>query len=208
MLKELWFNQDMNKQEQIMAVGKLILGIGVLLFVLSGLDMNVLGMIVISMCILYIYYKLTEKMDVESETFIVQDKGVHENEDIAVLYNKPNRKNPYNNVLLTDIMDNPDKLPALPSFNNPNIQTLVKQTIQRLNPDIINTTKQLFGNKWELFLLDRSNRQFYSMPNTRVCNDQGAFADYLYADLKYSGKENTEEGRQTRVQDSIRWIMR
>jgi hypothetical protein len=76
-----------------------------------------------------------------------------------------------------------------------------------LNPGIKNTNKQLYPDLWENFQLDQANRVFYSTPNTRVENDQGAFAQFLYNDLKYSGKESTAEGAITRVKDNWRWIM-
>ena len=57
------------------------------------------------------------------------------------------------------------------------------------------------------FELDQSNRVFYSTPNTRVANDQGAFAQFLYNDLKYSAKESTPEGAIARVQDNYRYTL-
>ena len=50
-------------------------------------------------------------------------------------------------------------------------------------PGIKNTDKQLFGSMTDEFYLDQSNRVFNSMPNTRVTNDQGAFAQYLAPDM-------------------------
>jgi hypothetical protein len=55
--------------------------------------------------------------------------------------------------------------------------------IQSLNPGIKNTNKQLFGDLGEQFEFDQSMIQYYSTPNTKVVNDQGAFADFLYGDM-------------------------
>ena len=41
-----------------------------------------------------------------------------------------------------------------------------------MNPGIKNTNKQLYGDLWNNFELDQSNRLFYSTANTRVANDQ------------------------------------
>ena len=76
-----------------------------------------------------------------------------------------------------------------------------------MNPGIKNTNKQLFGDLWEQFQLDQSNRVFYSTPNTRVMNDQGAYSQYLYNNMKYSAKEDTPEGAIARVQDNYRYIL-
>ena len=107
------------------------------------------------------------------------------------------KKNPFSNVLLTQIIDDPNRKAAPPSFNvdvDEDITKNVKKTVQMLNPGIKNTNKQLYGDLWQEFELDQSNRVFYSTPNTRVTNDQGAFAQYLYNDMKYSAKESTPEG--------------
>jgi hypothetical protein len=75
-----------------------------------------------------------------------------------------------------------------------------------MNPGIKNTNKQLYGDLWQQFELDNSNRVFYSTPNTRVTNDQSAYAQYLYNDMKYSGKLSTPEGAIARVQDNFRYL--
>ena len=120
-------------------------------------------------------------------------------------YQRGTKTNPLGNVLLTDIMDNPDRLSASPSFNpsvSNDIRNNVKKMVQMLNPGIKCSDKQLFNNLYDNFDLDQSNRAFNATANTRVTNDQGAFAKWLYSDIKYSGKENTPEGAIARVQDN------
>jgi hypothetical protein len=102
-----------------------------------------------------------------------------------------NKRNPLGNVLMTDYMDNPRRKSAPPSFNEQvyeNITNATKKMVQSVNPGIKNTNKQLFGDLGEKFELDLSLRNFYSNPNTKIPNDQGAFADYLYGDMP-SAKE-------------------
>jgi hypothetical protein len=102
-------------------------------------------------------------------------------------FSKPTKYNPMSNVLLTDITDNPDKIPAPPSFNETvsnDIDDATKKAVQMLNPGIDNTTKQLYGDDIiENINFDNSMRAFYSTPNSRVTNDQTAFANYLYGDM-------------------------
>lgn len=120
------------------------------------------------------------------------------------------KKNPFSNVLLTDIGDEPERKAAPPSFNvevDENITKNVKRAVQMMNPSIRNTNKQLFGDLWQQFELDQSNRMFYSTPNTKVTNDQGAFGQYLYGYMP-SAKEDTPDGNMARYKDSSggRWI--
>jgi hypothetical protein len=119
------------------------------------------------------------------------------------------KKNPFGNVLLTDIGDEPNRLAAAPSFNPDvydDIDKAVKKQTQMLNPSIINTNKQLYGDLKDNYDLDNSMMQFYSMPNTRVANDQGAYAEYLYGNMP-SSKSSGPDGAFQRVADSYRYIL-
>ena len=103
-------------------------------------------------------------------------------------------RNPMGNVLLTDYEDNPNKKPAQPSFNaqvSEEITKNIKKTVQELNPTITNTSQQLYGDLWDKYELDQSNRTFYSNANTKIVNDQGAFVKFLYGDLP-SGKDGSK----------------
>ena len=117
-----------------------------------------------------------------------------------------NKKNPLGNVLLTEIMDNPDRNAAAPSFNvdvSEDITRASKKTVQYLNPGIKNTNKQLFGDLADNFEFDWCMWNFYSMPNTRVTNDQGAYGQYLYGNMP-SAKEGNAFAL---VQDNLRYIL-
>ena len=108
-------------------------------------------------------------------------------------------------MLLTQIGDSPQRKSAPPSFNTAvyeDINNTTKKIIQTLNPGIKNTNKQLFGDLGEKFEFDQSMWQYYSMPNTKVGNDQGAYADYLYGGM-ISGKEDA----LARVQDNYRYTL-
>ena len=125
-------------------------------------------------------------------------------------FKEGDKKNPFSNVLLTEIIDDPDRKSAPPSFNadvDVDITKNVKKSVQFMNPEIKNTNKQLFSSLTDNFDLDQSNRVFFTTANSRVENDQSAFAQWLYSDLKYSAKESTPEGAIARVQDSYRYTL-
>jgi hypothetical protein len=118
------------------------------------------------------------------------------------------KKNPFGNVLLTDIMDTPNRPAAAPSFNPDvydDIDSAVKKQTQMLYPGIINTTKQLYGDLYSNYELDNSMMRFYSTANTRVCNDQGAYGEWLYGNMP-SSKSSGPDGAFQRVADSWQWI--
>jgi len=124
-------------------------------------------------------------------------------------YKEGNKKNPFSNVLLTQITDEPNRKAAPPSFNpeiDQDITRNVKKAVQFMNPEIKNTSKQLYGDLYENFELDQSNRAFFSTANTRVANDQGSFAQYLYGGMP-SSKEANAAGAMQRVADSQRYTL-
>ena len=119
------------------------------------------------------------------------------------------KRNPFSNVLLTDIMDSPERKAAPPSFNtdiDESITKNIKKTVQLLNPGINNTNKQLYGDLCKNFELDQSNRSFFSTANTRIANDQTAYAKFLYGDMP-SGKSSGPDGDLARVQDNYRYTL-
>ena len=119
------------------------------------------------------------------------------------------KKNPFGNVLLTDIGDTPDRKAAAPSFNPDvydDINAATKKQTQMLNPGIINTNKQLYGDLKNNYDLDKSMISFYSTANTKICNDQGAFSQYLYGNME-SSKESTPEGALMRQKNAYRYIL-
>ena len=119
------------------------------------------------------------------------------------------KKNPFGNVLLTDIMDEPDRKAAAPSFNpdvHDDINSATKKQTQMLNPGIINTNKQLYGDLYDSYTLDKSMMRFYSCANTRVTNDANSFGKWLYGNMP-SSKESDPSSAMQRVKDSYRYIL-
>lgn len=119
------------------------------------------------------------------------------------------KKNPFGNVLLTDIMDQPNRKAAAPSFNPDvydDINASVKKQTQMLNPGIINTNKQLYGDLYDSYTLDKSMISFYSTANTRVTSDQNSFAKWLYGNMP-SSKESDPSSAMQRVKDNYRYIL-
>jgi hypothetical protein len=124
-------------------------------------------------------------------------------------FKEGNKKNPFSNVLLTEIMDEPERKSAPPAFNpdvEEDITKNVKRLVQRVNPGIDNTNKQLYSSLWDKFELDQSNRLFYSTANTRVTNDQTAYSKFLYG-LMPSSKDSGALSSWQREKDSYRYTL-
>jgi len=212
---ELWPLQNMGYEQKLNAITRLIILLSVLGFILTrSVKFIVIG--VLTLLAIFILFKLNnEKLTKEMLKEGFQDNNIsiaNRNTLDTFLkseFQEGNKKNPFSNVLLTEIMDNPDRLPAPPCFNpevEEQVTKNVKNGVQFMNPNIENTNKQLYSSLWDNFELDNSNRSFYSMPSTRVENDQGAFGKYLYGDMP-SSKESGAAAAQQRDKDSYRYTL-
>jgi hypothetical protein len=212
-------------EQKLNAISRLIILLTILGYILT-MSKRVLAVGVITLLVIFILYnmrkqKLTKDM---LENFEVQGNevtGMFDNKPKsfvnpvtldAVLrteFKEGNKKNPFSNVLLTQINDDPNRKAAPPAFNvnvDEDITKNVKRAVQMMNPGIKNTNKQLFGDLWQQFELDQSNRAFYSTPNTRVANDALAFGNFLYGYMP-SAKEDTPDGNMQRVADNYRYTL-
>ena len=229
-ITQLWPNQKMTNEAKMNAVSRLVILMTILGFILTR-NIKIIFIGSITLAILFTVYKFRKQVLVNS---LIQNVGTTEGFSNSIptdsklatnsktTYNPvtletvlrsnfhpTTKKNPFGNVLLTDIGDSPNRLAAAPSFNPDvydDIDSAVKKQSQMLNPGIKNTNKQLYGDLKGNYDLDNSMMRFYSTANTRVENDQSSFSQYLYGDM-YSGKESTPEGAMMRVKDNYRYIL-
>ncbi len=191
---------EMSFEEKLNAVSRFVILLTLLGYLITrSLKVVYLGITTLIIIIVYYNYKKTNKKEGfsgdstnnEPVPFEMLNQQTILNPETLETYLKSDfvettKKNPLGNVLLTDIGDNPLRKAAPPSFNTEvyeDINNSTKKMIQSLNPGIKNTNKQLFGDLGEKFEFDQSMMQYYSTPNTKIPNDQGAFANYLYGDM-------------------------
>lgn len=220
---EIWPNQSMTFESKLNAISRLIIIMSLLGFIFTR-NWNIFIIGILTLAIIFTLYKLRKQSIInKKEGFSVNPSmqpsalspdsittnAVTLEKVLRSNFYPTTKKNPFGNVLLTDIGDNPDRLAAAPSFNPDvydDINDAVKKQTQMLNPGIINTNKQLYGDLKDNYDLDNSMMRFNSMPNTRVTNDANAYAMYLYGNMP-SGKSSGPDGAFARVQDNYRYIL-
>jgi hypothetical protein len=222
---ELWPTNNMCYEQKLNSISRLIILLTILGYILS-LSKKIIVVGVLTLLIIFILYNMRKQKITKQMLENFEVKG---NEVTGLFDNKPKsyvnpvtldavlrtefkegtKKNPFSNVLLTQINDEPDRKAAPPSFNvevSEDITKNVKRAVQMMNPGIKNTNKQLFGDLWQNFELDNSNRVFYSMPSSRVTNDALSFGNFLYGNMP-SAKESTPEGNMQRYKDAFRYTL-
>jgi len=182
---DLWPTAIMAYDEKVNAITRFIILISILGFIFT-MKINILFIGITTLAVIFIVLKMKKpkitKNNLE-EGFEVEGnkvKNLYDKKTItdpvtleSVLrenYKEGTKKNPFSNVLLTDIGDDPKRKSAPPSFNvdvDEEITKNVKKSVQFMNPDIKNTNKQLFSSLTDNFYLDQSNRAFFSTPNTK-----------------------------------------
>ena len=222
---DLWPNSTMNYEQKLNAITRLIILVSILGYILT-MSTRIIFVGIITLIIIFALFKMKKQKltkEMLNEGFTVQgnevtgmfDKSMSTTNPVtleSVLkseFKEGTKRNPFSNVLLTEIMDEPDRKAAPPAFNpdvDEQITKDVKRSVQLMNPYIKNTSKQLFGDLYQEFNLDQSNRVFFSTANTKVTNDQGAFGNFLYGNMP-SAKESTPEGNLQREKDNYRYTL-
>ena len=227
---QLWPTADLTFEAKLNAISRIVIVLSILGFLFTK-KQNFIIIGLITLAIVFSLYKLRKDKIVQEltqkdvEGFQVQGSKDFSTGSIASSLNTTNpitletllrsdfhpttKKNPFGNVLLTDIMDQPDRKAAAPSFNpdvHEDISTAVKKTTQMLNPGIKNTNKQLYGDLKDNYDLDKSMMRFYATANTRVTNDANSFGNWLYGNMP-SGKESGPDAAMQRVKDNYRYIL-
>ena len=223
---ELWPTPTMNYNQKLNAITRLIVMVTMVGFIIT-FAYRLLFIGGITIFVIFILFKMNkDKLTKETFTNNNDDEAQNQAQNQAQKsgyitnpvtldsllkseFKEGNKKNPFSNVLLTQIVDDPERKSAPPAFNvdvDENITTNVKNAVQQMNPGIKNTDKQLYGDLWENFQLDQSNRVFNSTPNTRVSNDQTAYAKYLYGTMP-SAKGSTMEDNLQREKDNYRYTL-
>jgi len=223
---ELWPTTNMCYEQKLNAISRLIILITILGYILT-MSQRVLVVGILTLLVIFVLFKMRKQKitkNMLNEGFSLQGNevtGMFDKNNASYVnpetldsvlkseFKEGTKKNPFSNVLLTQIVDDPNRKAAPPSFNvdcDEDITKNVKRAVQMMNPGIKNTNKQLYGDLYQEFELDNFLRPFNSCPNTRVTNDQGAYSQYLYGTM-YSAKESTPEGNMQRVADNYRYTL-
>jgi len=159
---EFYPSYDMNLVDKLNAIMRLSLYIGIILTLITFNYLYLYIPVGIGLFTVFIY--TTQKDNVE-KFFSDYDKLVCGKGEPCI---KPTTDNPFMNF--NNITDERDRPPACKSFDN----DVIKKKIEE------NFNYNLYRDVGDLYSKNNSQREFYTMPNTKVVNDQNSFAKWLY----------------------------
>ena len=191
---EFWPKEHYNMAEKLNAITRSIIVLTTLGY-LSTKSFNILVSGIVTLVVIVALYKTKAneakfkeglrsmnslKEDIEKTNAFKEssDKEASRNlSKMAALLTKPSSDNPYMNYMMTDYIDKPNKKPALPLFNNKVKRQTDKAAIKNLD-------SRLFRNLGDAMDYDTFSRNFHTMPNTTNPNDQRAFAEFCYGNMR------------------------
>ena len=105
----------------------------------------------------------------------------------GLTFQAPTPQDPLMNVLLTDIQDHPNRPAAEPAFN-PDVERDINQStktfaVNDMDGNTANFEDRLFRDLGDNYEFSNSMRNYFATPNTRIPNDQHAFAEFCYGSM-------------------------
>ena len=183
-ITELWITNNMSKNQKLNAISRLVI---LLTLIAYGLTRNI--RILISGIITIVALIFVNYLDKNNESFTnIRNKMNNQLDKIYLnpdYFSQSTVKNPLSNVQPQEIIDNPKRKDAPPSYNKKVEQQINNNTkeIIRKNFNDKDIDKKLFNDLGDNLQFENSMRQFYSTSSTTVENDQESFLKYCYGDM-------------------------
>ena len=180
-ITEIWPSNGLSYTAKLNAVTRLIIILTILGFIMTG-SFKIVISAIISLLVIVIIYKTKKKDNIKKK---ITEKIVKEGFTNPTLYKatqksftNPTKKNPLMNVMLPEIKYDPERKAAAPAFN-PAVEKKINKSAGNVGPD-----PRLFVDLGDAISFEQSMQRFYTTANSRVANDQTAFAKFCYSDMK------------------------
>jgi hypothetical protein len=175
-------SRDLSLEQQLNAVSRIIiiLGVGGYLYSRNTRNLLIASVLLFSIYVFYIFKGKDKKKVSFYEPFESPGSKVCEKN---VKFQPPSAKNPMGNVTQEDIEEATlvEKLPAVPSAENgDSINRATQEAITGLNPSHRGIVNKLHSTLGDQLVFESSMRNFYSMPSTTIPNDRKGFTDFCY----------------------------
>jgi hypothetical protein len=185
-INQIYPNENMTIEQKLNAISRLILLLTFLGYLITQTFKIVITGI-ITLGIIIILYNVRNSGKPTKNKIVENFSSVNSKyyDIMKPNFTSPTDKNPIMNVLLTEISDNPNRKQAAPSFNKEVEKLINGKTEEFVSKEFKdpNIDQRLFRDLGDAFEFDQSMRSFYATPNTKIPNDQTAFADFLYGDM-------------------------
>jgi len=195
-ISEVWCDGSMSSARKLNAITRLVIVLTTLGYSFTqNFNFVIMGVLTLGIIVALHYFYLTKR----DET--VLDGAIREGftsprlyERMENTFTKPTPSNPLMNVTLPELNEDPHRKAAAPAYNplvERDVNKAAKKQIVTMHCDQPDIESKLFKDLGDNFDFDQSMRPFYATANTKVPNDQTAFAQFCYGDMT-SCKEGNE----------------
>lgn len=172
-ISEIWPRSNFGLAQKLNAITRIIILFSVLGYYLTK-SMYIPISALVSIVVIVIIYK-TKRVNEINEAFTNIKKTQKLSSVLEKEFTMPTKKNPIMNVMMNDYKDNAKKRPAAPSYN--------KQVLEKINNSAKNNNSKLYKNLGDSLAFEHSMRNFYTMPNSTIPNNQKDFALFCYGNM-------------------------
>ena len=172
-ITEIWPKSNFGLAQKLNAITRFIILFSILGYYLTK-SMYIPVSALVSIVVIVIIYK-TKKINRINEAFSNIKKTQKISNVLEKEFTMPTKKNPVMNVMMNDYKDDPKRKPAAPLYN--------KQVLEKMNKAAQNKNAKLFRNLGDNLAFEHSMRNFYTMPNTSIPNNQKDFALFCYGNM-------------------------
>ena len=195
-MNQLWPTENMNRNQKINAITRLIIILSILGYLLTNtINFFITGFVTLGV-IVFLYHakdsQSSEENNMDSKEGFTNPQVYNA---LKSNFTNPTKKNPFMNVLLPEIKDDPTRKRAAPAYNKAVEKNINNETEDFVVSNFDNDPKikkKLFSNLGDSFEFEQFGQyNFFATANTRIPNDQKSFADFCYGDM-ISAKEGNE----------------
>ena len=160
-------SSEMSFTSQLNSLQRLALYFCVIMYVIRQ-DANIFFVLAFMSIFTFLLYSIDTKNKLNERMFLKQ-MNLEKDKATGEFCYKPQEKNPFMNVLMSDYSEFPER-PRACNVTDPKVKKDVKSHFDR----------NLYRDTSDIFHKNASDRQWYTTPNTAIPNDQGKFASWLY----------------------------
>lgn len=183
-LLEIWPNSYYSIEKKYNSITRLIIYLTILGYFITK-NINILVSSFVTIIVFIMLYKFqAEKEGMEN---IGKNSKKFKKTDFENIMTKkytfPTKKNPLMNVLLHERKYNTDRKPAAPSFNESVLRNINNSAQHPELSDELVDNKKLYRDLGDNLTFEHTMRNFHTMPNTKIPNDQKKFAEFCYGNM-------------------------
>ncbi len=172
-ISQIWPTSNLTMNEKLNAITRLIILLTIIGYMLTK-NIRIVVSFFVAIGVIIVMQRTKSNDDIK-ESFqnekYLEKKPLKENN-----FTLPTKKNPLMNVMMDDYKYNTNKKPAAPSYN--------EKVLKEINESGKNPNAKLYKNLGDNLKYEHSMRNFYTMPNSQIPNDQNAFAKFCYGNMK------------------------